>query len=170
MTRTLTHRLVLVSLAVLPAYPAGAAQIDSDGGITLTVAFEDSKDHVPVEAPGAETHYCNAFKEFSRELFQTTEGEHWIKRVRFFNEFGSFKRDVAWNFHIAATSNDSYANSQRILLREKGQDPPDYLGNPRKSPASLLAGSLPKGLRMGRSTVNVLPRRTTTGGRSEDLS
>jgi hypothetical protein len=79
-----------------------AVDVGQDGGITLMVSFEPGYDDcgteqgAPVDDAFAQAHYCAIFEEFSRELFYTTEGKHWIKRVRFMEDLKI--RDIKWTY------------------------------------------------------------------------
>nr|MCU0253767.1 hypothetical protein [Acidobacteriota bacterium] len=83
------------------AAPLRAAEIGADGGITLTVSFEvDPADPDSIEAPLtdplAKTHYCDSIRELSKALYKTTEGKHWVKRVRFYRN--ALVRDIRWHY------------------------------------------------------------------------
>ncbi len=81
--------------------PVQGAEIGNDGGITLTVSFERDPANPaslepPLSDPLAQAHYCASFEEFSAKLYSTTEGKHWIKRVRFYRN--AQIRDVIWRY------------------------------------------------------------------------
>ena len=114
--------LCLCSALTLTLTPAPrAAEIGQDGGITLTVSFEDAGDDCgqlppPVDDPLAAAHYCAIFEEFSSELFYTTEGNHWIKRVRFMENANT--RDVRWHW-ITKECNDETPCNEKCFLGDK---------------------------------------------------
>lgn len=118
-----------------------AAEVENTGGITLVVSFEhdgpDGTQPVPIDAPGAQQHYCDTIRRFSEELYQTTEGAQWIKRVRFFEELGE-PHDVTWNYRIPGEFVDSYGSYLEYLrIRETGKAGPDYYDPPARSARSL---------------------------------
>ena len=120
MSRLIRSILSLAVALLLPGPGASAAEIDNDGGVTLTLSFEHNPDlpngvPVPVHEPGAETHYCNTMKEFSEALFLTTEGRHWIKRVRFFEEFDESQEDITWNYLVDDSGDDSFGTYQKRI-------------------------------------------------------
>ena len=99
-----TSRCVLLLFLLLFLLLSGMAQgadIGQDGGITLVVSFEDGGLDCgtfppPVDKAGAEAHYCEIFEQFSQELYWTTEGTHWIKRVRFMESLEH--PDIFWHW------------------------------------------------------------------------
>lgn len=80
------------------------AQKGQGGGIIFTVSFEEKLDEngdpvdnslpPPIDQSGADAFYCGAIQAFSADLYRTTEGAHWIRRVRFFRDLSS--ADVLW--------------------------------------------------------------------------
>ncbi len=118
---------IVAGLALFPGHSVEAAQKDNDGGITLTISFEiDGGDPnsipPPIHEPGAEEHYCDAIQEFSEQLYATTEGTHWIKRVRFIEN--TLVRDIRW-FYVQNKSGNSGQAGFNTLIRnwEGGYEP-----------------------------------------------
>jgi hypothetical protein len=136
--------LALSSSAALR--PAAGAQIDADGGITLTVSFEidagnDDSIPPPVHEAGAAQHYCDAFQRFSEYLYATTEGRHWVKRARFIEN--TKVRDVRWHYVANQSGNNGTASHlEYINANEGGYSPgdPGYPFGSNNTPAKL--GSL----------------------------
>jgi hypothetical protein len=132
--RTATRRLIpaLTVWMVLTAFfPLQAADIGQDGGITMTVSFEQEFDDddnaltipVPVDDPNAEAHYCAAFQAFSARLYETTEGRHWIRRVRFFEKANV--RDIAWYMLDAYDASKGKATFNGLIRMWEGTDTAD---------------------------------------------
>lgn len=123
--------------------PAQAVQIDQDGGITLTVSFEveggtEGSVPPPIHEPGAEQHYCDTMQEFSAALYATTEGGHWIKRVRFIES--TLVRDIRWYYVEGQGGNNGNASQYKFIKnREGGYEPgdPNYPFGSNNTPASL---------------------------------
>ncbi len=138
---------LLLSLLWVPSLPARAAEIDK-GGVLYRVSFWDDPKYdgsTPPSQylfePGAETHYCEAFRQMSLELWQTTEGRHWLKQASFFNALPLTYADVEWNYIRNAgrwNSEACYHGTQGCLieLREDGKWPPDHM-NPKVEPLQL---------------------------------
>ncbi len=132
--------------ALLSTTSAPAAQIDADGGITLTVSFEieaGNADSIPppVHEPGADQHYCDALQEFSRYLYATTEGRHWVKRARFIEN--TAVRDIRWYYVKDQGGNNGVASFQQFIKAREGGYAPgsaDYPFGPNNTPSAL--GSL----------------------------
>lgn len=135
-------RLGLGLLALLTGLawttPADAAEIGADGGISLTVSFETDPDIASsqlarVDDPGAQAHYCGAVDQFSEELYALTEGKHWIRQVRFYEQ--TQYSDLRWRY---ITDPDDYTFSYGsfqdwILVNEKGTLDDDPYASPPHS-------------------------------------
>ena len=110
-------------IAVLAVPPACAVEIGDDGGITITVSFEvDPADpdsiEPPLADPLAKTHYCDSIRELSTAIYKTTEGKHWIKRVRFYRN--ALVRDVVWRYMAAGGQFGTASLFQVLYWTENG--------------------------------------------------
>jgi hypothetical protein len=149
--RTAARRLVAVSILSLPVSPLLAVDFGQDGGIDLTVSFEQAYDEegnvltlpVPVGDPNAAQHYCDGFQRFSERLYETTEGRHWIRRVRFFENANV--KDITWYLEEDVNGNHGMAAHNQSLQMWEGawaQSDPKFPYNPARMTPDAFAAAL----------------------------